>query len=68
MPSADEPWDPCSPDLEDHDCGNKKFPANLELVWGLLLHLDEHKSMGPNGINPRVLKELVNQELSIIFQ
>ncbi|GAB0184555.1 mitochondrial enolase superfamily member 1 [Grus japonensis] len=37
----------------------------------LLHHLDTHKSMGPDGIHPRVLRELVEvltKPLSIIYQ
>ncbi|KAK4810005.1 LOW QUALITY PROTEIN: hypothetical protein QYF61_004912 [Mycteria americana] len=32
-----------------------------EMVTNLLLHLDTHKSMGPDGIHPRVPRELVEQ-------
>ncbi|KAJ7424716.1 RNA-directed DNA polymerase from mobile element jockey [Pitangus sulphuratus] len=41
------------------------------LVWDLLLQLDPCKSIGPNGIHPRILKELVGviaQPLSMIFE
>ncbi|GAB0207044.1 mitochondrial enolase superfamily member 1 [Grus japonensis] len=51
--------------------GNDKLPADSKLVQDLLLQLDAHKPMGPNGIHPRVLKELddvIAGPLSIIFQ
>ncbi|KAK4810960.1 hypothetical protein QYF61_014432 [Mycteria americana] len=53
-------WDPRNPLLEDRDWGDDKLPADPELVQDLLLQLDAHKSMGPDGIHPRVLKELAN--------
>ncbi|KFV44140.1 RNA-directed DNA polymerase from mobile element jockey, partial [Gavia stellata] len=42
-----------------------------EAVNNLLCHLDTHKSMGSDGIYPRVLRELVEElakPLSIIYQ
>ncbi|KFW89292.1 hypothetical protein N336_06247, partial [Phalacrocorax carbo] len=42
-----------------------------EMVSDLLHHLDTHKSMGPDGIHPKVLKELVEvltQPLPIIYR
>ncbi|KFW70572.1 hypothetical protein AS28_01949, partial [Pygoscelis adeliae] len=42
-----------------------------EAVNDLLHHLDTHKSMGPDGIHPRVLRELAEEVaklLSIIYQ
>jgi len=42
-----------------------------ELVWDLLQKLDTHKSMGLDGLYPRVLRELVDmvaKPLSIILQ
>ncbi|GAB0187275.1 mitochondrial enolase superfamily member 1 [Grus japonensis] len=41
------------------------------MVSNLLHHLDTHKSMGQDGIHPRVLRELVEvltKPLSIIYQ
>ena len=41
------------------------------MISSLLHHLDTHKSMGPDGIHPRVLRELVEvltKPLSIIYQ
>ncbi|GAB0179867.1 mitochondrial enolase superfamily member 1 [Grus japonensis] len=67
----DGPWDPSCPELEDHDCGNNKLPADPEIVRDLLLHLDAYKFMGLDGIQPRVLRELADvivRPLSIIFQ
>ena len=43
----------------------------VETVRDLLLHLDCHKSMGPDGIYPQVLRGLVEvivKPLSIIYQ
>ncbi|KFP67443.1 hypothetical protein N322_10156, partial [Cariama cristata] len=42
-----------------------------EMVSDLLHHLDIHKSMGPDGIHPRVLRELaevLTEPLSIVYQ
>ncbi|KAJ7400019.1 hypothetical protein BTVI_109453 [Pitangus sulphuratus] len=59
------------PELEDHDCKNDQLSADLEIVWDLLLQLDPYKSMGPDGIHARILKDLadvITQPLSVIFE
>jgi len=51
--------------------GDDKLPASSELSQDLLLQLDACKSMGPDGIHLRILKELadiITGLLSIIFQ
>ena len=49
-----------SPDLEVlGEEQNKPLTIQVETVRALLLHLDCHKSMGLDGIHPRVLRELV---------
>ncbi|KAJ7400178.1 hypothetical protein BTVI_107649 [Pitangus sulphuratus] len=48
------------PELEDHDCENDQHPVNPEIVRDLLLQLYPYKSMGPDGIHRRILKELAN--------
>ena len=43
----------------------------MEAVRELLLHLDCHRSMGPDGLHPRVLRELagaIAEPLSAIYQ
>ncbi|KFO84026.1 hypothetical protein N320_02384, partial [Buceros rhinoceros silvestris] len=45
--------------------------VHKEVVSDLLHHLDVHKSMGTDGIHPRVLRELAEvptKPLSIIYQ
>lgn len=48
------------PDLEIWDEEQNKSPTiQLETVRDLLLHLDCHEPVGPDGMHPRVLKEMV---------
>ncbi|KAK4810498.1 LOW QUALITY PROTEIN: hypothetical protein QYF61_004278 [Mycteria americana] len=60
------------PELEDRDGEQNKPPIiQEEAVNDLLRHLDTHNSMGPDGIHPRVLRELAEElakPLSIIYQ
>ncbi|RMC06774.1 hypothetical protein DUI87_16220 [Hirundo rustica rustica] len=37
-----------------------------EAVRELLSHLDVHKSMGPDGIHPRVMRELANELVKLL--
>ncbi|KAK4810884.1 hypothetical protein QYF61_013292 [Mycteria americana] len=59
-------------ELEDGDGDQNGSPIiQGEMVSDLLHHLDTHKSMGPDEIHPRVLKELaevLTKPLSIIYQ
>ncbi|KAK4816232.1 hypothetical protein QYF61_013640 [Mycteria americana] len=60
------------PKSEDRDGDQNGAPIiQGEMVSDLLHHLDTHKSMGPDEIHPRVLKELaevLTKPLSIIYQ
>ena len=48
------------PELEDRDGEQNGAPIiQGEMVSDLLHHLDTHKSVGSDGIHPRVLKEFV---------
>nr|XP_010310545.1 PREDICTED: uncharacterized protein LOC104643050 [Balearica regulorum gibbericeps] len=50
------------PELEDRDGEQKKPPIiQEEAVNDLLRHLETHKSVGPDGIQPRVLRELAEE-------
>ncbi|KAK4826721.1 hypothetical protein QYF61_010974 [Mycteria americana] len=59
-------------ELEDRDGDQNGAPIMQgEMASDLLHHLDTHKSMGPDEIHPRVLKELaevLTKPLSIIYQ
>ncbi|KAK4830620.1 hypothetical protein QYF61_012445 [Mycteria americana] len=60
------------PELEERDGEQNKPPMiQEEAVNDLLHHLDTHKSMGLDGIHPRVLRELAEElakPLPIIYQ
>jgi len=61
-----------APVLEDREGEQNKPPIiQEEAVNDLLCHLDTYRSMGPDGIYPRVLRELAEKlakPLSIIYQ
>ena len=60
------------PELEDREGEQNEAPIiQGEMVSDLLHQLDTHKSMGLDGIHPRVLRELaemLTEPLSIIYQ
>ncbi|TRZ23211.1 hypothetical protein HGM15179_003912 [Zosterops borbonicus] len=47
-------------ELEDQGCGNDQLMVNPETGWDLLLQLNLNKTMGPDGIHPRILKEVAD--------
>ncbi|PKU46257.1 rna-directed dna polymerase from mobile element jockey- hypothetical protein [Limosa lapponica baueri] len=66
----------CSLDTQPHDLGDREGKQNESItikeeeISDLLHGLDVHKSMGPDGLHPRVLKELTDvlaKLLSIIY-
>ncbi|KFV56407.1 hypothetical protein N328_02995, partial [Gavia stellata] len=60
------------PEMEGRDREQNEAPTiQGEKVSDLLHHLDTQKSMGPDGIHPRVLRELaevLTKTLAIIYQ
>ncbi|KAK4806242.1 LOW QUALITY PROTEIN: hypothetical protein QYF61_013386 [Mycteria americana] len=65
-------WGTQPPELEDRDREQNEAPIiQGEMVSDLLHHIDTHKSMGQDGVHPRVLRELeeaLTKTLSIIYQ
>jgi len=56
--------------LEDGEEEQNK-PPTIQEDYDLLYHLDTYQSMGPDGIHPRVLRELAEElakPLSLIYQ
>ncbi|KAJ7421187.1 hypothetical protein WISP_43901 [Willisornis vidua] len=66
MSKDDAPRKSQCPELQYLDCKNDQLPADPELMWDLLLQVYPYKSMGSDGIHPRILKELLmsSQNLS----
>ncbi|KAF4803640.1 hypothetical protein TURU_014357 [Turdus rufiventris] len=64
-------WGSQCPEIKEHGCENDQVPVIPELVQDVLLLLDPYKSMGSDGINPKVLKELTDvivRPLSMNFE
>lgn len=69
--SNNGPWAPEPGELEDDDWRNYKLPVNSKLACDLLIQLDAHMSMEPDGTLPGILKDLadvITRPLSITFQ
>lgn len=66
------PWATWSPESEHHECGNCEIPfVDTVIVRDQLYQLNVHKSVGSDGIHPRVLKKWVDipaGPLSITYQ
>ena len=61
-----------APELEERDFAQKLLEINIseELVLKKLQNLNPTKSQGPDGIHPRILKELsisISKPLTILF-
>lgn len=51
----------------DRDGKQNRLPAIQELVVShLLRHSDTHRSMGPHGIHPRVVRELAEKLVTLL--
>jgi len=56
--NTDRPWAAQSPEPEDYDCRSSGLTfVDTESVRDQLYQLNVCKSVGPDGIHPRVLKE-----------
>ncbi|TRZ07686.1 hypothetical protein HGM15179_019418 [Zosterops borbonicus] len=57
-----DPQDNWPPELVHRDGEQNRFPViQEEAVRDLMSHLDAHKSMGPDRIHPRVMRELAEE-------